>query len=106
MAKFNQNQSYIFNLHAYIEALANGHFDRLYNTVWTAFNKATDGLIYTNPTSGKDIKTYFQNVAANYPGTGTRGATDAGACNAGRHISALVKLGILVPVAQNQQPNG
>lgn len=98
MVKFNQNNNYVFVLSAYIDALAHGHFDRKHNTVWTAFNKATDELIHKGPQLGSVIKSYFRTVAADYPGTGTRGATDAGACNAGRHISALVQLGILVPV--------
>ena len=98
MVKFNQEKSYVFVLSAYIDTLRKGHFNLKHNTVWAEFNKATDALIHKGPQPGSDIKSYFRTVAANYPGTGTRGATDAGACNAGRHISALVRFGILVPV--------
>lgn len=98
MTKFDQNRKYVFDLLAYIDALAKGHFNRKHNTVWTAFNKDTDALINMPVTLGRDIKAYFRNTAKNYPGTGARGATDEGAANAGRHISALVKFGVLIPV--------
>ena len=98
MAKFSQKKSYAFDLHAYIDALAHGHFNRKHNTVWTAFNRSTDALMQITPLQGKVIKSYFRNVAATYPGTGTRGAKDKGARNASHHISALVKYSVLKEV--------
>lgn len=98
MAKFNQMSDYAFDTQAFIDALQQGHFNCKHNTVWTALNKRTYELTNIQPLPGRVIKSHFRKVAANYPGTGTRGATDAGAMNAGRHISALVKLGVLVPV--------
>ncbi len=101
MAKklFDQNKDLKPNLQNYINVLAQGHFNRIHNTVWTALNKATDSLVLSGQViNGKVLKAYFQAVAANYPGTGARGATDAGAANAGRHISALVKLGVFETV--------
>lgn len=101
MAKklFDENKTYVPNIYAYIHALANGHFNRKHNTVWTEFNKAQDSLILSgHQITGKALKAFFKAVAAMYPGTGARGATDAGASNAGRHISALVKLGVFKPV--------
>jgi predicted flavoprotein YhiN len=96
---FNQKQTYRPNIQAYINALANGHFNRRHNTVWTAFNKATDAIVLSGkPITGTDLKAYFKAVAASYPGTGARGATDAGAANAGRHISAIVKFSVFEPI--------
>ena len=95
---FNQNIPWIGDLSAYFSALREGHFHTPYNTVWKEFNKATDRLIVGMPPMlGKDIKDYFNNVAKHYPGTGTRGAQDEGRANAGRYISALVRLGVLKP---------
>jgi hypothetical protein len=92
---FDENKTYVPDIYALLHALANGHFHRKHNTVWSAFNEAQNALILSGqPILGKSLKAYFKAVAAMYPGTGTRGATDAGASNAGRHISALVKLGV------------
>ena len=102
---FNQNIFWGADNLDYFSALREGHFHTRHNTVWTELNKATDRLVVGMPPMlGKDIKDYFNNVTKNYPGTGTRGAQDEGRANAGRHISALVRLGVLKPVVQNGKP--
>ena len=42
---FDENKTYVPDIYALLHALANGHFHRKHNTVWSAFNEAQNALI-------------------------------------------------------------
>jgi hypothetical protein len=104
MARFDQKNTYVFNLKNYINAVASstpgkGLADRKGKGVWISLNQETDSLAIKGPMTGVAIKQWAYNIVANHPSNGTRGGTDKSAQKtASHHITALVKTGSLIPI--------